>query len=60
MKTLLALLVSAAVASSATLTWDALPANSGVVGYDIHYGPVAATPSTHVAVGNVTTSVVWT
>ena len=43
-------------ANAATLTWDALPANTGVVGYDIHYGPVAISPSTHVAVGNVLTA----
>lgn len=55
---LLALLSSPVVAFSVTLNWDALPANSGVVGYDIHYGPVAATPSTHVTVGNVITAVI--
>ena len=43
---------------AATLTWDPLPANCGVVGYNIHYGPIAASPVNHVAVGNVTTSVV--
>ena len=43
---------------AATLTWDALPTNCGVVGYNIHYGPIAASPINHVSVGNVTTAVV--
>ena len=56
MRALLSLLLSAAAASSATLTWDALPASSGVVGYDVHYGPVAASPASKVTLGKVTTA----
>ena len=41
-----------------TLTWDALPPNSGVVGYDVHYGPNAASPATHLAVGKVLSTII--
>jgi hypothetical protein len=49
-------LLSIGSVSAATLTWDALDPECGVVGYDVYYGPDAEYPSTHVYVGNVTTT----
>jgi hypothetical protein len=40
----------------ATLSWDALDPNSGVIGYDVHYGPDPISPTIHLALGNVLTT----
>ena len=55
MKSLPFILLSIGSLGAETLSWDPLPANCGVVGYDIYYGPNAALPSNHVQVGKVTT-----
>jgi hypothetical protein len=52
------LLITAFSGLAVTLTWDALPQSSGVVGYDVMWGPVAGSPTQHQVVGNVVTAVV--
>jgi hypothetical protein len=54
----LLLLASGSILHSATLTWDPLPVSSGVVGYDVHYGPVDSNPTSHMSLGQVTSTVI--
>jgi hypothetical protein len=52
------LLTSVLGVFAVTLTWDPLPVGSGVVGYDVLWGPVASSPTQHLVVGNVATAVI--